>query len=375
MKTVIFCTNLPSPYRVDFFNEFGKYCELTVLYERHSSAERNVAWKGTGAENFKEIYLELKPVGVDRSKGSALKNYVKEHLADVLIFTNYVSPATMEAIVWCRLHGRKYYIEYDGGFNKKDPFVKGLLKRFLLKGAVGHLTTADEHIKYLKSLGIDKSKIFKYPFTSISEMDIINANVLTSKGRSYFKQKVGISENKMILTVGRFSYENGYGKGYDILMRLAECMDPSIGICIVGDSPTKEFVDWKKEKGLEHVHFVGFKGKADLADYYAAADLFTILSRGDVWGLVVNEAMTYGLPIISSDLCIAGTELVKDGENGYVVDIDDFETIKQRFLELISDDDKRVSFGQNSFRKISEYTFRQMTENHVSTLLGGVENI
>lgn len=374
MKEVVFCTNLPSPYRVDFFNEFGKYCNLTVLYERHSSAERNVAWKGTGAVNFKEIYLELKPVGVDRSKGSALKNYIKEHLADVLIFTNYVSLSTIEAIVWCRLHGREYYIEYDGGFNKRDSFVKGLFKKFLLKGAVGHLTTADEHIKYLRSLGIKESQIFKYPFTSISENDIAEANVLTRKGRAYFKQKLGVSETKMILTVGRFSYENGYGKGYDILMRLAEELPSSVGIYIVGDEPTQEFVEWKKEKNLEHIHFVGFKGKKDLSEYYAAADLFTILSRGDVWGLVVNEAMIYGLPIISSNLCIAGTELVKDGDNGYVVDLEDFGRLTACFKDLISDDSQLANFGKNSFLKIANYTFTRMVEGHKS-ILRGVKSI
>lgn len=362
---VLFCTNLPSPYRVDFFNELGKHCDLTVLYERHSSAERNKNWKGDIAIYFKELYLNLQPSGVDRAKGNALKKYVKSHPTDKLIFTNYVSPATIKAIVWCRLHGRKYYIEYDGGFNKKDSLVKGLLKKVLLKGADGHLTTADEHIKYLKSLGIDKSKIFKYPFTSISEKDIANANVLISKGRDLNKKQLGISEKKMILTVGRFSYEKGYGKGYDILMRLAEYLDSSVGIYIVGDNPTEEFLEWKESKNLEHVHFVGFKDKSDLAVYYAAADLFTILSRGDVWGLVVNEAMTYGLPIISSNLCIAGTELVTDGENGYVVNIDDFEIIKNRFLGLISDDEKLISFGQSSFIKIANYTFDQMVESHL----------
>lgn len=364
MKKVIFCTNLPSPYRVDFFNEFGKYCDLTVLYERHSSAERNAAWKGTDAAVFKEIYLELHLVGVDRSKGSTLKNYLKEHQSDILIFTNYVSPATMEAITWCRLHGRKYYIEYDGGFNKKDSFIKCLLKKCLLKGATGHLTTADEHIKYLRSLGIKDSQIFKYPFISISEKDIATANILTAKGRDYFKQKLEVTEEKMILSVGRFSYEKGYGKGYDILMRLAEYLNPSIGIYIVGDEPTQEFVDWKKEKNLVHVHFVGFKEKKDLAEYYAAADLFTILSRGDVWGLVVNEAMTYGLPIISSNLCIAGTELVKDGENGFVVDLEDFETLKKLFSELISDDTRLKAYGKSSYLKIAKHTFDQMVEYH-----------
>ena len=151
-------------------------------------------------------------------------------------------------------------------------------------------------------------------------------------------------------------------------MRLAEYLSPSVGIYIVGDEPTKEFIDWKEEKKIEHVHFIGFKNKSELADYYAAADLFAILSRGDIWGLVVNEAMTYGLPIITSNRCIAGTELVKNGENGYVVDLDDFSIIKQRFTELILDDDKLEIFGKNSCIKIAKYTFTQMANDHINIL-------
>lgn len=367
MKKVIFCTNLPSPYRVDFFNEFGKYCDLTVLYERHSSSERNAAWKGAGAENFKEVYLDLKLVGVDRSKGSALKNYVKAHQSDVLIFTNYVSPATMEAIIWCRLHGRKYYFEYDGGFNKKDPFVKKILKKFLLNSAEGHLTTADEHIMYLKSLGIKESRIFKYPFTSVSEDDIETAANFRSKGKRYFKNKLGVKEDKMILSVGRFSYENGYGKGYDILMDTADQLDSSIGIYIVGDEPTQKFIDWKNSKQLENVHFVGFKNKNDLSEYYAAADLFIILSRGDVWGLVVNEAMSWGLPIISSNKCIAGLELVRNGINGFVVNLEDKQQILDCIIELMNRTDIGL-FSKNSIEIINHYTFANMVAAHVEYL-------
>lgn len=375
MKKVIFCTNIPSPYRVDFFNEFGKYCDLTVLYERHSSSERNDAWKGSSAQNFNEVYLDLTPVGVDRARGPALKNYIKTHVCDILIFTNYVSPATMEAIVWCRIHGRRYYIEYDGGFNKKDNLLKGLLKKFLLKGAIGHFTTADEHIRYLKSLGINETNIFKYPFTSISEDDIAVANVLTTKGRDFYKRRLGISEKTMILTVGRFSYDNGYGKGFDILMKLAEYLDPSVGIYIVGDKPTAEFAQWKNSKNLEHVHFVGFKDKTDLAEYYAAANIFTILSRGDVWGLVVNEAMSYGLPIITSDKCIAGIELVQDGVNGYIVNLDDFNYLKCKFEQLLSNENQMEALGRNSFLSIAAYTYKHMVNKHLQIFMGGVENV
>ncbi|MCF0105347.1 MAG: hypothetical protein HUJ53_01150, partial [Holdemanella sp.] len=164
---VVFSTNLPSPYRVDFFNELGKYCDLTVLYERHSSSERDEKWKGEQAKNFKEVYLPLTPVGTDRSKGNALKDYIKKSEQDILILTNYISPATMNAILYCKLHKIPYCIEYDGGSNKKDKIYKLLFKKFLLGSAKAHFTTSDEHIKYLVSIGIHKDKIFKYPFSSI----------------------------------------------------------------------------------------------------------------------------------------------------------------------------------------------------------------
>ncbi|WP_347224306.1 hypothetical protein, partial [Bacteroides congonensis] len=172
MKKVLFSTNLPSPYRVDFFNEFGKYCELTVLYERMNSAERNASWRGKDAINFKEIYLDLNLSGVDLASGPALRDFIRDTPSDILIFTNYSSPATQKAITWCRLHGREYMMEYDGGFNKKDLIIKRLYKKWLLQGAKMHLTTADEHIAYLRNLGISKDRINKYPFTSISNADI-----------------------------------------------------------------------------------------------------------------------------------------------------------------------------------------------------------
>ena len=147
---VIFATNIPSPYRVDFFNELGKYCELTVLYERKKSTERDDKWVAEQAKSFNEIYLNLEPVGADRSKGNALKDYIKKAKFDILILTNYVSPATMCAIIYCKTHKIPYYIEYDGGFDKKDGWIKRQLKKYLLCSAKGHLTTSDIHINYLK---------------------------------------------------------------------------------------------------------------------------------------------------------------------------------------------------------------------------------
>ena len=365
MKKVIFSTNLPSPYRVDFFNELGKGCELTVLYERKNSAERDEKWTGEKAKNFKEIYLNLEAIGTDRSKGSALKDYIKKADFDLLILTNYVSPSTIEAIRYCKKKKIPYYVEYDGGAKKKDPIHKRLLKQYLLGSASGHFTTSDEHKAYLEQLGIGPEKIYKYPFTSIKKEDLDRALTYQDINLQELKEKLGMTEEKILLSVGRFSYEAGYGKGYDVLMKLAKELPGDIGIYIVGDEPTEEFLQIKEKNKLEHVHFVGFKRKAELQDYYAAADLFILLTRGDVWGLVVNEAMMHALPVISTPFCIAAKELVKEGENGYLVGLEEIEPIKKAVLDILEDEKRLAGYSKKSLEMIQDYTIEKMAERHM----------
>ena len=64
--------------------------------------------------------------------------------------------------------------------------------------------------------------------------------------------------------------------------------------------------DEARENDLTNVHFVGFKTKEQLEDYYRAADLFVLPTREDIWGLVVAEAMAYGLGVITTNRCNAG---------------------------------------------------------------------
>lgn len=367
---VLFVTNVPSPYRVDFFNELGKYCDLTVLYERKSASDRDDKWKGSSAESFKEIYLHLKPVGADRSSGNAISKYVGKSKFDILIFTNYVSPATMNAIAYCRIHRIPYYVEYDGGFNKKDRFPKNLVKKFLLCGAKAHLTTCEEHKMYLMGLGIPQERIFKYPFTSVKKEDIFTDSI-SETDKENIRSHLGMKEEKIILSVGRFSYDKGYGKGFDLLLKLAEKLDEDKGIYIVGDEPAEEFVKIKEERQLKSVHFVGFKEKEQLVPYYLAADVFVLLTRGDVWGLVVNEAMANGLPVITTTKCVAGMELVKDGENGYLVESGDYKQALAHVNEILGDLNKKEKMAGESRKIIADYTIEKMADIHLKTFGGG----
>ena len=106
--------------------------------------------------------------------------------------------------------------------------------------------------------------------------------------------------------------------------------------------------------------FVEFKKKEQLADYYKAADIFILPTRGDAWGLVINEAMGYGLPILTTDQCIAGVEMVETAGKIVPVDSDWGEIIEGMFM---NDDLQYMS--NESLKCASRYTIEEMAVVHM----------
>lgn len=360
---ILFITNLPSPYRVDFFNELGKHCELTVLYERHSASDRDEKWKGNKAASFKEKYIDLKPLGVDGSIGLGLAKEIKKQCFDSLIISGYSSPSVMAAITYCRLKRIPYYIESDGGFCKKDKFPKSVLKKFLLSGAKGHFVTCDEYKKYLLSLGIKNECIYKYPFTSLKSADIISEPV-SPEEKKKIKNELSMKETKVVLAVGQFIKR----KGFDVLIKAAKNLSADIGVYFVGGNPTEEYISLRESLKLENIHFIGFKTKDELKKYYKAADLFVLPTREDIWGLVINEAMAYGLPVITTNKCIAGLELVKNGDSGYIVASENSEIIAEKISLICADKDLNEKMSHNALVEIKNYTIEKMAQNHIEII-------
>ena len=94
--------------------------------------------------------------------------------------------------------------------------------------------------------------------------------------------------------------------------------------------------------------------------------MFTLLSRGEAWGLVINEAMANGLPIVTTNRCVAGLELVKNGENGYIVPVDDVPATVEAIQKVMDADTKKMS--ERSLEIIRGYTIEAMAEAHVRIL-------
>jgi len=124
----------------------------------------------------------------------------------------------------------------------------------------------------------------------------------------------------------------------------------------VGDGPDKvRSSHFVRAHGL-NVGFAGFRQRADLPRLYAAGDVFVFPSLGDTYGLVVDEAMAAGLPIISTTAVGEIRERVVDGVNGYLVPSNDPGELAEAMRRLASDPALRSRMGARSAEMIAPYT-------------------
>jgi glycosyltransferase involved in cell wall biosynthesis len=98
-----------------------------------------------------------------------------------------------------------------------------------------------------------------------------------------------------------------------------------------------------------------------------AADLFVLPTRFDIWGLVINEAMACGLPIVTTDQCLAGVELV-NAENGRIVPIDDVGALEAACIEFIDNPTVTERATQSSLETIKDHTIENMAAVHAEIL-------
>lgn len=352
---VLFMTNIPSPYRVDFFNELGKFCDLTVTFTKKSFKHRDKSWQNFNFKNFKGIFLKGFQI---KNKGVCfgLKKIIKKGRFDKIICADFTSPTGILIINYLKRNKIPYFLESDGGYAKSGKGFIEKLKKKTISGATGYFSTSKENDNYYLTYGATEDNLIRYPFTSLDKKDIIE-KVPTFKEKQELREKLQIKEEKVVLAVGQFVHR----KGFDILLKASKNFNNSVGFYFIGGEPTEEYLNYK----ADNIHFIGFKTKADLNEYYQMADVFVLPTREDIWGLVINEAMANGLPVITTNKCIAGLELVDD-TNGKIVSVDDVDGFVSAIQSVFNQNCEVLA--KNSLNKIKSYTIQNMAKFHLEIL-------
>lgn len=365
---LLLITNIPSPYRVDFFNELGKSCNLTVLFEKSGAKDRDDSWQNYSAENFEAIIMR----GLSYSADSALCLGVLRHLRpgtyDEVIVTNFSSPTGALAIAYLKATGQRYYLESDGGFPNGSR-LKSCVKHLVIGGAHGYFSTSDVHDEYYLAYGALPPQLIRYPFTSVRAADVL-PEPPTPAQKQAAKRQLGITQSKMILSVGQFIPR----KGLDLLLRASASLPDDTAVCIVGGDPPEEYKLLVRDFGLARMHFAGFKSRAELSLYFTAADVFVLPTREDIWGLVINEALAHALPVITTDRCVAGLELVAKNGCGLIVPVGDVDALSIAMNRLLADLGLLSGMQSRALSVARLHTIEQMARRHVDVLDSQVGN-
>lgn len=356
---VLFISNIPAPYRVDFFDALGERYDLTVLFEARRATGIRFNWNDDAPHRFRAIFLsdgEIDETHVDRR----VFRYIRRGAFDHIVATSYGYYTETAALLSMRLRGIAYDLELDGGVVRAgEPMMKRLLKRCIIRGAKRLFSSGASTDALFLHYGAKRERLVRYPFTSLFSRDLCErVPSVAEKGAA--RRILGVPYRKVALTVGQFIHR----KGFDVLLHACDRFDGDTGVYIVGGEPTEEYRAIVKEKQLTNVHFLPFMDVQTLAQWFTAADVFVLPTREDMWGLVINEAMAHALPVVTTVRCNAGVELVEPGVNGYLVEAEDADALAERTLEILNDESLRARMAEAARERMQSYTIEAMVRAH-----------
>lgn len=365
MKKILFLTNIPAPYTVTFFSLLGEMYNLTVLFERKNASNRNEEWISMKNKNFTAIFLKGIEYGEEMAFCPEVVKYLQKKY-DCIIVGNYSSFTGILSMQYMKKKGIKFYIHVDGGIPGNDKKIKYYIKRQLLSSAQGFLSSGSVTDKYIKKYVGEKARIEHYPFTSVEKKDVVEKPLAKEEKieeRRKLLCELEIDYNMpLIISVGSIIYR----KGFDVLINAVAKLDINVNVLIIGGKPTETIAKCMEGKKCDRIFFIDFILPEKVKYYLRLADLFVLPTRYDIWGLVVNEALAAGIPVIASDMCVAGMELIKNDYNGYIFTSENEIELSDLIRKFFENSNEKMY--DNALDTAKKYTIESMAERYAECI-------
>ena len=314
---VLIVFNHPAPYKVRLFNELAKYFDLEVIFERDKATNRPDAFYNAKEFNFKYSVLRRGSIGEENSNTGELKRIIKQrhNEFDVIIMNGYSSFTEMRAIHFMNKHHIPFTLYINGGLIKKETSLKRKIKKYFISSAEHYISPCEQADEYLLHYGADSAKIAHYINSTIYKEDILS-KPLSKKEKMELRKKYGLPEGDLYISASQFIKRKNN-------TQLIDCFkDLDSHLLLVGEGKQKEeYESIIKDNNQNNVIIFPFKERKELFELMKCCDGFITLSTEDIYGHTTNEAFAMGLPVLSSNKVVGSNHLIKDGENGFIVDL------------------------------------------------------
>jgi len=361
-RRVVIITELIAPYRIPVFNALARRqgIDLHVIFlsendctqrqwqvykdEIRFSCQVLSSWRRRlGRQIF------LLNWGVERA--------LRQACPDFIVCGGYNYAASWQSMSWARRNGVAFSVwcESTSADLRKAYRLIEFCKKQFLRRCDAFVVPGKSSFNYLRDCGIPQELIFTAPNAVDTDLFANRAEVIRQTPATY-REALRLPQ-RFFLYAGRLVREKGIFDLLDAYGALQPELRKNVGLVFVGDGPERSAL---RERAAAtnpgSIHVVGFAQREELAAYYALADVFVFPTHTDPWGLVVNEAMACGLPIIASQAAGCVVDLVANGRNGRIVSVGNVQELAGAMADLALDTGLRALMGRRSRERIEQFS-------------------
>ena len=346
---ILLITNIPTPYRLPIFKILNE--QLNIKFVFCSKIEKNRSWK-----------IDKRQLNINHTFLSKNKNYVHTNPGIFkllhcekpnIIITSGFYPTMIFAFLYSLIFRIQHIVFTDGTLDSESRLTifHMLVRKVFFRYSKSFIAASDKSISLFESYGINRSKIYK-SHLCVDNLKF-NSNKKVKKYDLMFSGQF-IERKNPIFFVNLFQKLNEIGIVSSAIM--------------IGDGPLLEkTISYVKENDL-NIKTPGFIQQDQLPEIYQQSSIFIFPSSNDPWGLVANEALASGLPVLVSKFAGCSDELVIDGYNGFVFDNFDLNTWIEKIKYLLSDTNLLNKFSDNSKKSVTSYNYNNAAQGIISAI-------
>jgi glycosyltransferase involved in cell wall biosynthesis len=365
MKILIVHNQLWAHYKAIIFNELQKIIDIkkddSLLVVQIASIEKSRLDLGTFDNSIHQYPYKLIHEGVLEEVSlwkriSGILSAIQAFNPDVVNLTGYYDFASWTVLFYCKINSIKIILSNestadDHARNGWKEFFKSLI----IKQFDGYFNFGTLSKNYLLSLGAKAKKM------------LVNRNCVDNKAlrdiyqkclpqRTEKQKKLNLASKNFIFVGRLIEYKNLFHFIEAFGMATTKTKN-EWGIIILGDGEQKEDLQrFVFEKNIQNLSFQKGVSWQQVPEYLALSDVLVLPSYSEPWGLVVNEAMACGLPVMVSEKCGCAVDLVKNGENGFVFSPNNIDQLTGLLLKFINQEVDFEKMGRVSKQIIQEYS-------------------
>ena len=356
MKKVLIVFNHPAPYKVRLFNALSKHFDLHVIFERKSASDRNKGFYFEEKYNFTTHKIHGIKLGREGFLSWGIKRHLQYNEYDLIIMNGYSHLAEMIAINWMKKWHAPYVLYINGGTIKKESCLKKKIKHHYIARANAYFSPDEESNKYLLHYGANSKVIYNYPYSTIYEKEIC----YNKPDKEALRKELGLNFDRVFVSSGQLIAR----KNYLLLVKEWQKYSENYGLILIGDGKQrKEIEKLIKANNIKNVILTGFLPREKMFKYFQAADCFLFPSKEDIYGHVINEAFSQGIPVISTNKVNSAIKLVKNGKNGFLLESLEGMELAEAIEEVVNHD-----YFNECIKTAKANTIEVMAERHIEMI-------